>query len=60
MEDLTRFSSDRKSTTSAWLHRVVIIDQDGEFPSAASIRALGRHVPVVDVRFGTELPTDLT
>jgi len=60
MEDLTRFASDRKSTTSAWLHRVVIINQDGDFPSAPSIRGLGNHVAVVDVRFGTELPTDLT
>ena len=60
MEELTRFASDRKNTTSARLHRVAIIDQDGDFPTAASIRGLGRHVPVVDVRFGTELPADLT
>ena len=60
MEKLTRFASDRENTTSARLYHVVIVDEDGRFPSAASIRALGRHVPVVDVRFGTELPKDLT
>ena len=60
MGELTRFASDRKVTTSAWLHRVVIIHQDGRFPSAASIRRLERDVSVVDVRFGTNLPTDLT
>jgi len=60
MEDLTRFASERKKSTSAWLHRVVIVDQCGDFSSAASIHRLGIHVPVVDVRFGTELLTDLT
>ena len=59
MEKLTQFASDRESTTSARLYHVAIVDEDGEFPSADSIRALGRHVPVVDVRFGTKLPTDL-
>jgi len=60
MEELTRFASNRKNTVSAWLHRVVIVHRDGEFPSAASIRGLERHVSIVDVRFGTSLPTDLT
>jgi hypothetical protein len=60
MKKLTRFASDRKTTTSAQLHRVFIVHGDGKSPSASSIRALGRHVPVVDVRFGTELPKDLT
>ena len=60
MEKLTRFASDRKDTTLARLYHVVIVHEDGRFPSATSIRALGRHVPVVDVRFGTELPKDLT
>ena len=59
MEDLVRFASNRKDTMLAWLHRVVIVDSGGRFPSADSIRALGKHVPVVDVQFGTELPTDL-
>ena len=59
MKELAQFASDRRNTMSAWLHRVVILHSDG-FPGADSIRALGRHVPVVDVRFGTELPMDLT
>ena len=59
MEELTRFVSNRKKTPSAWLHRVVIIHSGERFPSAASICALGKHVPVVDVRFGTKLPVDL-
>jgi hypothetical protein len=60
MEELTRFSSDRKSTTSARLHSIVILDCEGKFPSIASIRKLREHVPVVDVRVAEELPTDLT
>jgi len=60
MKELTRFVSDRKGTVSAWLYRVIIVHPCGTFPSAASIHALGRHLPVVDVRFGTKLPTDLT
>ena len=60
MKELTRFVSDRKGTVSAWLYRVVIVHSRGTFPSAASIHALGGHVPVVDVRFGAKLPTDLT
>ena len=60
MKELTRFVFDRKGTISAWLYRVVIVHPHGNFPSAASIHALGGHVPVVDVRFGTKLPIDLT
>ena len=60
MEKLTQFASDREGTTMARLYHVVIVHEDGRFPSAASIHALGRHVPLVDVRFGTKLPTDLT
>jgi len=60
MEELTRFASDRKNTTSSRLHRVVIVDSGGKFPSAASIDALEKHVPIVDVRRGKKLPTDLT
>ena len=59
MEKLMRCASDRKGTTSAPLRRVVIVDPDGMFPSVASIRKLEEHVPVVDVRLGTELPDDL-
>jgi len=49
MEELTRFASDRRNTTSAWLRRVVIGPRDGKFPTADSIRRLGEHVPIVDV-----------
>jgi len=60
MEELAQFASDRKNTTSARLHRVVIVDLDGKFPSSALINALERHIPVVDLRRGRDLPTDLT
>ena len=60
MEKLMRFASDRKNTTSARLHHVVIVDSGGRFPSAASIDALDEHVPIVDVRRDTKLPADLT
>ncbi|KAF9784622.1 hypothetical protein BJ322DRAFT_1109332 [Thelephora terrestris] len=59
MEKLARYALDRKGTTSAWLHQVVIINADGIFPSVASIRKLEEHVPVVDVRVGVELLRDL-
>lgn len=59
MEELTRFSSNRKRTTSARLHRVVIVDSKGILPRFASIDALGKHVPIVDARIGKELPADL-
>ena len=54
MEKLTRFSSGRKDTTSAPLHRVVIVHRNGGFPTTASIHELERHVPVVDVQFDTK------
>jgi hypothetical protein len=60
MESLARFALARARTTSARLHHVVIVHENGIFPGAASIHALGKHVPVVDVRFGTKLPKDLT
>jgi hypothetical protein len=59
MKELTRFASDRKSTTSVGLHHVVILHREGKFPSTASIRELGEYVPVVDVRIATKIPTDL-
>ena len=60
MDGLTRFATNRKNTALARLHRVVIVHTDGKFPSAFSIRSLQMVVPVVDVRFGKELPPDLT
>ena len=59
MEALTRFVSDRKNTSSAWLRRIVIVSLRQNLPSAASIDALGEVVPVVDVRVGKTLPADL-
>lgn len=60
MQKLVRFALDRAGTRLARLHHVLIIDENGRFPSATSIHALEKRVPVVDVRFGTELPKDLT
>jgi hypothetical protein len=60
MGELTQYAVERRDTTSAWLHRVVIINSDGMFPPISSIRKLGEHVPVVDVKVGKELPRDLT
>ena len=56
---LTKFASDRKTTTSSWLYRVVIVTSGGNFPSVSSIDSLADHVPVVDVRMGKKLPADL-
>ena len=59
LEALTRFASGRTKTTSAWLRRVVIVDSKGNLPSIASIDALEKYVPIVNVGVGKELPTDL-
>jgi len=59
IEDLARFACNRKNTTSAWLYRVVIVSSNRNFPSVTSIDALQRDVPVVDIRIGSQLPTDL-
>ena len=53
MMELTRFASSRK-TTSAPL-RVIITHRDGKFPTAASIRKLEDHGPIVETRLA-ELP----
>ena len=60
MKELKRYASDRKGTTSAPLHRVVIVNSDGTFPRVSSIHELGKYVPVIDVRLGAELPRDLS
>jgi len=60
LEELARFASNRRNTASTPLHRVVIIDSKGKYPSIASIDALEKHVPVVDVRMGKEFPKNLT
>ena len=61
MRGLIRFSSNRKgkSTTSAPLHRVVIVNSGGRLPPFTLIDELGKYVPVVDVRVGKVLPSDL-
>ena len=59
MKELTQFASDRKNTASAWLHRAVIIQRDGIFPSITSIRKLREHVSAVDARIAEKLPVDL-
>ena len=59
MEALTKFASDRKNTTSAWLYRVVIVSSGRALPNFVSVDALGEHVPVVNVQMGKKLPADL-
>ena len=59
MKELTRFSSDRKNTALVRLGRVVIVNSNGQLPHAALIDELEKHVSVVDVRVGWELPPDL-
>jgi len=56
LEALTQYASNRKNATSASLHRV---NSGGNLPRFTLIGALGEHVPVVDVRIGEKLPTDL-
>ena len=58
MKKLTKYASDRKGAGFARLYQVVIVQKDGGLLSPASIHALGRYIPVVDVRFGTKFPTD--
>ena len=60
MEELTRFTSDRKNTTSTSFHRVVFVHLSRRFSTFASTHGLEEHVPIVEVRFGREFPTDLT
>ena len=60
MRRLTEFASYRKNTTSARVHRILFIHEDGKFPSAMSIRALRSTVTIVDVRVDDKLPMDLT
>lgn len=59
VKKLTRFSSNRKNTTSARLLRVAIVNSKGQLPTSTMINELGKHVPDVDVRVGKELPPDL-
>jgi len=61
MAALTWFASRREKHTSASLRRVVIVcSLNYQLPSEASIAKLRRHVPVVEVIEGRELPKDLS
>ena len=60
MTELVRFASRREKHTSASLHRFVIAySSNDQLPSEASITRLRRHVAVVEVMEGRELPKDL-
>ena len=60
MAKLTQFASDRESTRSGSLNRVVINNWSREYlPTVASIERLRKHVPIVEVMEGKELPKDL-
>ena len=59
--ELTQFASNRKSTASASLNRVVILNSsNGRLPSAASVERLRKRAPVVEVMQGKKLPKDLS
>ena len=60
MEELVRFSLNRKDITSAWLHHIVVVDSGGRFPSTHWMDALEEHTPIVDARRGKKLPADMT
>jgi len=60
IEKLARFISKRKRTTSVQLHRIIIVNSEGNLPSVALIDTLGKHVPVVHAQVGQKLPTDLS
>jgi len=60
MGKLTRFTSNHKDTTSAWLDRAVIINSNGNLPSGALVDTLRGDVPVIEVQLGKRLPMDLT
>lgn len=59
MDELARFASNRKNTTSTRLNRVIIIDSKGYLPKGDSVDAPRRDVRVVEIQFGEGLPTYL-
>lgn len=60
LKNLRQFASDRKKTTSMWLGRIVVVfHPGGGIQGGNLVRTLEKDVPVVDFRFGTELPGDL-
>jgi hypothetical protein len=60
MEELVGFALNRKGTTAAWLHHVVIVDSGGRFPGTHWMDVLAEHVPIVDVRRDKKFPADMT
>ena len=59
MAQLTQIVLDRENTSIS-LHRVILINSEGEFPSAASVERLRGCVPVVEVIEGKVFPQDLS
>ena len=60
MVKLAWVAIERRNRTPISLHRVVIMNSKGTFPSAGSIKRLRKFVPVVEVVEGKELPKDLS
>jgi len=60
LAELAQFSSDRKNATLTPLHRVVIVNPSNEqLRGVVLIERLRKHVAVVEVMEGRELPEDL-
>ena len=60
MIELSQLAAYRKKTASASLRRVVIANSPGnQLPGVALVDRLKKHVPVVEVAEGRELPEDL-
>ena len=59
MADLAQAALNRENSASTSLHRVVIINSEGKFPTAASVERLREYVSTVEVLEGTEFPRDL-
>lgn len=58
MDKLTQFSNTKK-TTSAPLHRVVIVDSGGKLPSSPTVCELMKYVEVVEAHVDEDLMLDL-
>ena len=46
----------RKQSTAAWLHRIIIVSQTGDFPRHDLVLQLRKCVPCVDIRIDDKLP----
>ena len=56
IEQLEEAVAGRKNSTAAWLHRVVIINRNGDLPEHDEISWLREFVPRVDVSIDKRLP----